>query len=348
MDIFNGNRKLEEAVMYAMDWGVFLRSGIEEPLMPFMYLFHGEERQTRVLMTEGDPIEYALKVLEKEEKPFQQFVIGMEGYLRNEENERVDSIIVQGFDKTQEKGVILGQMFEPKEKNGIFKKIDKVAFLGSPPLPIALEQIDNPNYAVEDVGFNAMALKFGELTKYLAFFTHANPSVVANAMKRFVRSKLTDDKAESLSGRFELQVTPGLIPHDAFLKYLVLNAMEEERKSPHAIDWEQKTGRKILLNIKHGDTNYLTEFDTTKNESNATSAQEQATDEPPNYASLTNEELSKEHNRILSIPNARTNIAALTAMAALIEEYENRGMEMPGKKQAPKPKKQSKPWWKFW
>ena len=66
MDIFNGNRKLEEAVMYSMDWGVFLRYSLDEPIMPFVYLFNGEERQTRVLMTDGDPVEYAKRVLAKE------------------------------------------------------------------------------------------------------------------------------------------------------------------------------------------------------------------------------------------------------------------------------------------
>jgi|GEM_PF-2636022 len=348
MDIFNGNRKLEEAVMYSIDWGVFLRHNLDGPIAPFMYLFNGEEKQTRVLMTDGDPVEYAKRVLAKEEKPFQQFVIGMEGYLRDENNERVDSIIVQGFDKTQEKGVALGQMFEPKEKNGTFKKIEKVIFLGSPELPLGIEKLDNPNYSVEEIGFNAMALKFGELTQYLAFFTHANPSVIANTMKRFLRSKIMDSNADSLSGRFELQVTPGMINYDDFLKFLVLNAVEEERKSPHGIEWEKRTGRQILLNVKHGDKEYLTEFENKKKESNEKPKSEELKNEEAKYSSFTVEELNNEYNRIISIPNARTNISALTDMTELMSEYEKRGLEMPNKKSVSKPKKQDKPWWKFW
>lgn len=348
MDIFNGNRKLEEAVLYSIDWGVFLRHNLDGPIAPFMYLFNGEEKQIRVLMTDGDPVEYAKRVLAKEEKPFQQFVIGMEGYLRDENNERVDSIIVQGFDKTQEKGVALGQMFEPKEKNGTFKKIEKVTFLGSPELPLGIEKLDNPNYSVEEIEFSAMALKFGELTQYLAFFTHANPSVIANTIKRFLRSKLMDSNADSLSGRFELEVTPGMINHDDFLKFLVLNAVEEERKSHHGIEWEKRTGRQILLNVKHGNKEYLTEFENKKKESNEKPKSVEPKREEAKYSSFTVEELNNEYNRIISIPNARTNISALTDMTELMSEYEKRGLEMPNKKAGSKPKKQDKPWWKFW
>lgn len=348
MDIFNGNRKLEETVMYSIDWGVFLRHNLDGPITPFMLLFDGEEMQIRVLMTEGDPVEYAKKVLAKEEKPFQQFVIGMEGYLRDDNNERVDSIIVQGFDKTQEKGVALGQMFEPKEKNGTFKKIEKVTFLGNLELPLETEKLDNPNYSVEEIGFSAMALKSGELTQYLAFFTHANPSVIANTMKRFLRSKLMDNNADSLSGRFELHVTPGMVNHDDFLKFLVLNAVEEERKSLLGKEWEKRNGRKILLNVKHGDKEYLTEFENEKKEVNDKLKSEEPKNKEAKYSSFTIEELNKEYNRIISIPNARTNISALTDMTELIAEYQKRDIEMPNKKSSSKPKEQNKPWWKFW
>ena len=181
MDIFNGNRKLEEVIMYALDWGVFLRHNMDEPITPYMYLFNGDEIQIRVLMKDGDPMEHAKNVLLQEESPFQQFVIGMEGLLRNETNEEIDAIIVQGFDKTQEKGVGLGQMFEPKEMNGHFKKIDRVTFLGQPDLPIELEESVNPDYSVEEMGFNAITSANGEFTQYTASFTHSNPSMIANS-----------------------------------------------------------------------------------------------------------------------------------------------------------------------
>ncbi len=349
MDIFNGNRKLEEAVMDSLDWGVFLRHDLDGPIAPFLFLFNGEERLTRVLMTDGDPMEYAMTVLQKEEKPFQQFVIGMEGYLRDENNERVDSIIVHGFDKTQEKGVLLGQMFEPKEKNGTFKKIDKVTFLGDPDLPLPLEKSENPDYSVEEIGFNAIALKKDDLIQYLAFFTHESPSVIANSMKMFLRSKLMGDDADSLNGKFDLQVTPEAIKNDDLLKFLVLNAVKEEVNSPHALDWEHKTGRKILINLKYGDQEYQKEFELDKEEPKEKEVKnEEEKREESKYASFTEQELNNEFSRIVSIPNARTNIQALTDMSELMKEYKKRGIEMPNNNSPQTKKESNKPWWKFW
>lgn len=348
MDIFNGNRRLEEAIMYSLDWGVFLRHNLNEQIAPFMYLFNGEEIQKRALITDGDPVEYAKRILEKEEKTFQQFVVGMEGYLIDDNDKKIDSIIVQGFDKTQEKGVALGQMFEPKEKNGTFKKIDKITFLGNPELPLKIVKMDNPDYSVEEIGIHSIVVKREELTRYFAFFTHANPSVVANAMKRFLRSKIADNGSDSLSGQFEFQVTPNTIHQDDFLKFLTLYAIEEEKNSPYAMAWQERTGRKIKVNIKHGDKEYLTEFQTEKSASQEKQQPEAPAKSDSKYATATVEELNNAFNRIVSIPNARTNIAALTDMAELIAEYEKRGIEMPNARADAKPIQQNKPWWKFW
>jgi len=350
MDIFNGNRKLEEEMMGSLDWGVFLRHDLDNPIAPFMHLY-GESKIVMTLMTDGDPVEFAKGILAEQEKPFQQFVIGMEGFLTNEQNEKVDAIIVQGFDKTQEKGVMLAQMFEPKEKNGTFKKLNNIIFIGNPELPIELSNQDSPDYSIEEPGFNAMALKFGELTQYMAFFTHENPSVIASTVKKFIRSKIGDSNSADLNGRFELIITPGIVNHEEYLKFLVLNAVDEERKSAHAIEWETNTGRKILINVLHGETPLQSEFE--KNSDKAAPPAAETTAEEPQhdatkYAKLTKQELNTEYNRIVSIPNARTDVSALTDMTVLISEYEKRGIAMPGDKPSPKPSEQKKPWWKFW
>lgn len=48
------------------------------------------------------------------------------------------------------------------------------------------------------------------------------------------------------------------------------------------------------------------------------------------YAEYTTNQLKQEYTDVISIPNARTNIGALTRMSALIVEYEKRGLPMPG------------------
>ncbi|MEM6271530.1 MAG: hypothetical protein AAF998_18990 [Bacteroidota bacterium] len=356
MDIFNGNRKLEAAVMFALDWGVYLRHDLDEPIAPFMYLLNGDEKRVRVLMTEGDPIEYAARVLAQEKEPFQQFVIGIEGYLRDENNERIDAIIVQGFDKTQAKGVILGQMFSPMEKGGTFRKIERAAFLGNPDLPMAREKMEAPDYTGEGVGVNAMGMKYGDLTQYAAFFTHSNPSLIVDMMKRFLHAKVTDERADSFSGRIELVITPGVVKNGDFLKFVVLNAMVEERQAPPALSWEQRTGRKLRINVKHGEVGLLNEFELEDDgEPEAPKSEENAT-EGGKYAAFSVTQLEMEFNRIIAIPNARTNITALEDMTELMAEYKRRGLALPEVSAEGKPKPQpkakskgkGKPWWKFW
>lgn len=52
------------------------------------------------------------------------------------------------------------------------------------------------------------------------------------------------------------------------------------------------------------------------------------------YSEMTTFQLKDEMRNIASIPNARTNIEALTKMSVLIQEFEKRGIEMPGSKSA--------------
>ncbi|WP_405251760.1 DUF1444 family protein [Dokdonia sp. Asnod3-C12] len=59
------------------------------------------------------------------------------------------------------------------------------------------------------------------------------------------------------------------------------------------------------------------------------------------FTNVSNDYLDKEFNRILGIPNARTNIDALTTMSVLRKEYEKRGIKMPNERKSNK-------WWEFW
>jgi hypothetical protein len=154
--------------------------------------------------------------------------------------------------------------------------------------------------------------------------------------------------ADSLNGRFELQVTPGLVTSDDFLKFLTLTAVEEERKTAHAAEWEKRTGRKILLNVKHGDKSYLTEFENENKKPEDTPKTETPKTQQGKYSSATVDDLNAEYYRLISIPNARTNISALMDMTELMAEYKKRGIEMPDSKRASNESEQKKPWWKVW
>lgn len=342
MDIFNSNRRLEELTMYALDWGLFLRHDSEGGIAPFMYLQNGKDKFTRVLMTDGDPMEFAKSILQKEENPFEQFVIGFEGYLRDDKNNRVDSIIVQGFDISQDKGAALGQMFNPKE-NGGFRKIDKTIFLGNPELIISKKENNNADYSIEEIGFNAIAMSDdNNLTSYVAVFVHQNPSVVANTIKRFLRSKIGGEKKDELSGKFELNIPAGQISNDDFLKFLVTNSIKEEIQSENSKIWSSQTKREFDIVCKNGDNIIFKSSDYVTEELNSTVSNSGTT----GYETCSQQELENEYYSILSIPNARTSVEALTKMTNLMLEFKNRGLTMPN---STSPQRQTeKKWWQFW
>ncbi|QXP55449.1 hypothetical protein H0I25_15440 [Cellulophaga sp. HaHa_2_95] len=344
MDIFNSNRKLEELVMFGIDWGIFLRHDMEGQIAPFMYLKNGDEEYVRMLMTDGDPLEYAKKVLAQEEKPFQQFIVGYEGYLSDDTKERVDTIIVHGFDVTQEKGVSLGQMFSPKE-NGAFKKIDKVTFLGNPDVIIPLQPNLNPDYSVEEIGFNAIALGDNEtgLTKYVAILTHDSPTIIANTCKQFLRGKFSSEKAHELSGDFEIKITDNCIKNTELLSFLVTNAINEVLTMDTITSWGDKYKRKVSISATYNNESIYEVAINDKPLVNVSKKQE------IDISKLTTTELDQKFMEIINIPNARTNIEALTKMSELLKEYEKRGISTPDKRNSVKSGNiVEKKWWQFW
>ncbi|MBU2996655.1 hypothetical protein KO500_09420 [Cellulophaga baltica] len=364
MDIFNSNRKLEELVMFGVDWGVFLRHDMESPISPFIYLKDGENQYIRSLMVDGDPVEFAFKILEKEEKPFQQFIIGFEGNLVGENNERTDAIIVHGYDVTQEKGVVLGQMFLPKEK-GAFSKISKVTFLGSPELKMPVKVTDNPDYSVEEIGFNGIALKDKKtgLVNYVAVLTHDNPSIITATMKRFLRSKFSSPDSNKLSGEFKIQIPDNCVKDESFLAFAIKNAIREELAEENTKNWSKTHGREVTIEAKYNDKILF------EAKSNHLNLSEEKSEEGFVLSGLSTAELDLAFVAILQIPNARTNIEALTKMSKLLAEYKKRGIETPDKrsktaessssasqavskvkisqdiKKNPEP---AKKWWEFW
>ena len=64
------------------------------------------------------------------------------------------------------------------------------------------------------------------------------------------------------------------------------------------------------------------------------------------YSKFSEQELKNEFYAIVSIPNARTNIDALTKMSSLMKEFKKRGLELPDKNS--KPTTNERKWWQFW
>lgn len=64
------------------------------------------------------------------------------------------------------------------------------------------------------------------------------------------------------------------------------------------------------------------------------------------FSTLSEQELINEFYLLTSIPNAHTNVSAITLMAALTKEFKHRELEIPDPNT--KPAASEKKWWQFW
>ncbi|MDU1890863.1 MAG: hypothetical protein E6767_09255 [Dysgonomonas sp.] len=342
--MFNSNQRLEELTFYTLDFGLFQRHDIDGTILPFVVLLSGEDLLIRTLVTDGDVMEYAKTVLNKEEKPFQQFAICIEGILRDEKGDGIDAIIVQSFDVTQDKGVVLAQQFQPKE-NGSFKLLDKIIFLGNPDLILDRQTLESPIYETQEIGFNAIAAEKDGLIDYTAVFVHENPSVISRNVRQFLSNRLLGDKQAQLSGKFSLDILTHEKHYVDFLKFVLNNSIFQILNAEEVKQWVKENKRPLHIICKYGEETIAEgkiATDDVHNQSDD-SGIEKTDDEvlQHKYASYSLEELDAEFIQILNTPNARTNVDCLKKVVLLKKEYEKRGVKMPHERK-------TKKWWQFW
>ncbi|MFK7774808.1 MAG: hypothetical protein AB8F94_21895 [Saprospiraceae bacterium] len=324
MSGFNNNNRLQDHLMYSLDWAIFLRHNIEEQLLPFLFEWEGDTVYTSMLQPGGDPEEFAYRIAEKSKRNSDQFVIGYEGMLTDEGGNKMDAFIIKGYDKTQPTGVFLAQLFKAKEKNGQFELIDKPMLIGNPDLPFAINSNIEPNYNGEEIYASGMVVNNND---QVAILSHFNPAVVSSGIKNFLRSKLNGPEANSLSGNFEISIAPQET-YGEFFKYTITRVIKEELNSDYSKNWELNNNKKINLVCKHGEDLIFQNSNNSQSETKTDQIDEHQT-LVKKYQNLNQADLDKEFGRLVSIPNARTNIDCLKQMTALMEVYESKGFQMP-------------------
>jgi hypothetical protein len=262
MNPFQDNPALQDLALYSIDWGVFLRHNLDSPIMPFLFLQKGAQRHTRVLVTDGDVFEYALKILEEETEPFQTFAIGAEGTLSDESGAKVDAIIVQAFDTSSPQGVMLAQAFEPLEKSGTFKKVDRLALLGQPPNPIPVKtEHAAPVIPGSQTTINAARVQRGkEGEAIFLFLTEDQPSRMIRAAHRYLWQLLQADEG-TWSGHCSIAIQPSAHTYKDFVVFLFDNMVEELKIQGPGPQWMQAQGRQLHFNLQYGDEFWVKTFE---------------------------------------------------------------------------------------
>ncbi len=222
MDVFQGNKVLEERIFKFLNWGVYLRDTSNGRLTPFVFLFKESEQVNTITFQEDeDNYERAKELLKKRDEIFDQFFIGYEGEMMlDETNQPIKTIIIKGFDKRQDTGVFMIQKFELKD--------DKLKKIGNPTileqLPLEFEKITNDNQILSRKSTSTNEKKErNETGKKIvkAKLTGNNENELSFAIKDILTNNIQNFNEYELSGDFEINIKTENNLNIDFLKYLI-------------------------------------------------------------------------------------------------------------------------------
>lgn len=208
-------------------------------------------------------------------------------------------------------------------------------------------KIGDENSIMEISGKNDSRGKVG----FVAKVGHKTEDELANqiqtAFQNIILLGMKD--AKNFNGKIDFHIDPS---------FNLLSASLEERIKKMAKNISERgavqlmgglSGEEFKVRFFYGEDKFLAETIETepvqlKNESINEETTTKVENSEIKYADLSHSQLDQEFWKIISIPNARTNIDALTRMSELMAEYKKRGLAMPDSK----PKQAKKSWWRFW
>lgn len=341
MDPFHGNKRLEQNVEYGLHWAYYMKKNGEE-LMPFLLEWNNANNlKMKPLFTEGDPELFAYEVAKKSDFEFDQFLVGYDGFLTDQHGNKIQSIIIKAFDKTQPKGVFIAHFYNIEDKIKL-KLNGNPKLMQSPNLPFPINSSANPNYYAEELyaSIHDHQEKGDEV-----ILSHDNPAVIADGIKRYF-TKYSNSEATDNKDFVTFAIAPQEIFGD-FFRYTIIRAIKNELESPFVSKWESSNNKKLNIACIYGDEIIYSSKEQILNKTTSKNINEQKSGELntmntmiSKYQDFTRIELDKEFFRIVSVPNARTNVQCLEQMTALLEVYDLKGFQRPetNSKQKPKPK----------
>ena len=341
MDIFQGNQKLEEVIFTGLDYALFSRHDLDDAFTPFMMLYKdGNSKLVRVV-ADGNPMELFESMLKKDNEQYDQIVMCLEGRVLHN-GEKQDAIIVKGFDTSQENGLLFVQRFRGIESGQPFQKLGNAALVSNKEaLPVSFVSRAS-NKTIEEPYLSGIILKneSGEISREI-FAGHQNSSFLANRLFDTVLNIL-DENEPDFSGKLAFNFVPDTIKLGTFTEFIFNQLVSDLKNNSIVKNWETVHGKSLSIELKYNEKAGV------RDEKIQAGENEKPELKRSNYSSLTKDELDNEYYRIISMPNARANISALTDMTELMAEYKKRGIGMPDSEKKQMPGKENKPWWKFW
>jgi len=251
MDLFNENKRLEEAVFTGMNHALWSRHDIDGPFTPFMMLHKDGQKKLVRLVANGDPNEMFEKMLADDKETYDQIVMCYEGRVTHD-GQKYDAVIVKGFDTSEPKGLLFVQRFRGIESGSPFEKFGNPALYGKDeklPVPLTAR---TTNKSIEEPYFQSMLVKLDNgLNKWVIVLAHDNHSTLSN-MIFDATLNILDQQKPDFSGEIEARFAPGSIEKDEFSQFIFSQLNQQIQKRPEVLAWEQRFGRSIILSFFFG------------------------------------------------------------------------------------------------
>jgi len=313
------NKPLSELATSVLNEGLYLRHNNNKRLVPFMVLKTKKERVLRPLDPDIDPLDQAQTIVHSLRKKHTHIIIVHEASLYDENENRVDSIIVDAFDLSLKKGLQIAQRFNKKNAGG-FKKIGLVSTLGTPTIIFELQKLGRKNKVDNEPHFNSEIKKD---TKNLNFIqselSHHSPDKLSEAIKDFVLDKLSDTKSNTYNGLFEINIIKNAsIKNTGLLQFLCTNAINEVLGSKISNNWIKVNNRNLIITCSY-DNSELYQAIASKNELKSFKLS--------NYLNYNRSQLDHEFKSVLFDLKKTANIKSIVKFSKLKFEYNRRDIE---------------------
>lgn len=340
MDLFDGNRKLEEVIFTGMDYALWSRHDIEGAFTPFMMLFKDEQRRLHRVVSAGDPNEMFEKMLQEDTETYDQIVMCFEGRVSHN-GEKHDAIIVKGFDTSHPKGLLFVQRFRGKESGEGFEKLGNPALYSrEEKLPTKLVARTSNKTIPEPYITGVTITKDNGLLRHTWYVGHSNASILSNIIFDTTLN-IVERKETNFSGEIEFKFVPGMLKIGEFEKFIFSQLRKQVKKRPEVIQWENSFSKSLILD-------FVFEEEPEENKPEAASEKSSQPETPVNeYAGMSTEVLRGELRTTLSIPWAKNSPEGARRIAAMQAELERRSASSSTQVTEPDNNKEKK-WWQFW
>lgn len=252
MDIFNGNKKLEEVIFDGLDYALYSRHDIREPFVPFMMLHKDGDKQLVRLAVGGDPNAAFSQALSKLGETYDYIVTCCEGRIPHGDTKQ-DAVLVKGFDTRLQHGFLFGQRFQGIESGGKFKKMGNPALLSrTEPLPVPrVDREEDEEY--DEAYVSGMIVKSPKgLTNRVIIASHQSASVLSPLLFDVVTSAL--QKAEpDFSGEFLFNFVPDSLENGGLNRFILEQLYAELLSYPSVQQWESRTKRQLNISLEFND-----------------------------------------------------------------------------------------------